>query len=135
MTGRGRTSTSRSPPGTPGDAYRAALDEVVAPLAETFGPTWALVSSGFDSHRADPLTNLGLSAGDFADLTTRVMDLVPPGRGILVLEGGYDFDALAASAGACVAALAGVDHRPEAATSGEDGRDVVDAARRLHLDA
>jgi acetoin utilization deacetylase AcuC-like enzyme len=107
----------------------------VAPLAETFAPTWALVSSGFDSHQADPLTSLGLSAGDFADLTTRVMDLAPPGHRILVLEGGYDLDALAASAGACVAALAGGSYRPEDATSGEDGRDIVEAARRLHLDA
>ena len=32
-------------------------------------PTWLLLSAGFDAHRADPITDLGLSAGDYADLT------------------------------------------------------------------
>jgi acetoin utilization deacetylase AcuC-like enzyme len=74
---------------------------------------------------------LDLSAGDFADLTDRVMALAPAGRRLMVLEGGYDLDALAASAGACVARLAGLVHRPERATSGGPGHAVVDAARRL----
>ena len=59
------------PAGTAGDAYRLAFDEVVVPLAEEFAPDWLLVSAGFDAHRADPLTDLGLTAGDFADLTAR----------------------------------------------------------------
>jgi acetoin utilization deacetylase AcuC-like enzyme len=37
--------------------YLAAFDEVVAPLAEDFEPSWVVVSSGFDSHRSDPLTD------------------------------------------------------------------------------
>ena len=32
--------------GTTGDAYRAAVDEVVVPLAERFGPTWVIASAG-----------------------------------------------------------------------------------------
>jgi len=75
---------------------------------------------------------MGLSAGDFADLTRRVVALVEPGRRLLFLEGGYDLEALARSAGACVAALVGNDYRPEPATSGGPGRAVVDAAARLH---
>ena len=71
-----RRSTSRSPPGTTGDAFLAAVDEVVAPLAESWKPTWLLLSAGFDAHRADPLTGLGLSAGDYADLTLRLLELV-----------------------------------------------------------
>jgi len=119
------------PAGTTGDAYLAAFDEVVVPMAEWFLPTWLLVSAGFDAHRKDPLCGLDLSAGDFADLTTRVMTLAPAGRRLFVLEGGYDLDALADSAGACVAHLAGLVHRPEGATSGGPGHTVVDAARRL----
>ena len=119
------------PPGTAGDTYLAAFDEVVAPAAEAFGPTWWLVSAGFDAHRADPLTGLGLAAGDFADLTARVRDAAGPGRLVAFLEGGYDLDALAASAGACVAGLAGADHRPEPSTSARIGRDVVSAALML----
>ena len=120
------------PPGTSGDAYRAAVDEVIVPLAERFGPTWVIASAGFDAHRADPLTHLGLTAGDFADLTLRLMALVPAGRRLAFLEGGYDLEALAASAGACVAGLSGMSFRPEPASSGGPGAEVVQAARALH---
>ena len=123
------------PAGTAGDAYRLAFDEVVAPLAEEFAPGWLLISAGFDAHRADPLTDLGLSAGDFADLTSRAAHLVPGGRLIAFLEGGYDLSSLALCVGACVAALGGIDYRPEAASKGETTdhtREVVAAAGRYH---
>jgi acetoin utilization deacetylase AcuC-like enzyme len=128
--GVGTTLNLPFPPGTSGDVYRAAVDEVVVPFAEGFGPTWVLMSAGFDAHRADPLTDLGLSAADFADLTAQVAALVPAGRRLAFLEGGYDLEALALSAGACVAALAGERYRPEPATGGDVGRPVVDAAAR-----
>ena len=130
--GAGTTVNLPFPAGTTGDAYLAALDEVVIPVAERFAPTWVILSAGFDGHRADPLTDLGLTSGDFADLTERLAALAPAGRRLAFLEGGYDLDALARSAGACVAALAGASYRPEAATSGGPGRSVVEAAALLH---
>jgi acetoin utilization deacetylase AcuC-like enzyme len=130
--GEGATVNLPFPAGTTGEQYLAAVDEVVAPLAERVQPTWLLVSAGFDAHRADPLTGLGLSAGDFADLTDRITVLVPAGRRLLFLEGGYDLEALARSAGACISGLAGVSHRPEPATNGGPGRDVVLAAAAVH---
>ena len=42
-------------------------------------PTWLLISAGFDAHRRDPLTGLGLTAGDYADLTRELPGLVPAG--------------------------------------------------------
>jgi acetoin utilization deacetylase AcuC-like enzyme len=124
------------PSGTAGDAYRAALDEIVAPLAQSFRPTWVILSAGFDAHRADPLTDLGLSAGDYSDLTQRVIELVPAGRRIAFLEGGYDLDALAGGAAACVGALAGERILPEppTGTDGHGGREVVDKVRQLRVD-
>jgi acetoin utilization deacetylase AcuC-like enzyme len=130
--GEGSTLNLPFPPSTTGDVYLAAFDEVVDPVAAAFEPTWVLVSAGFDAHRACPITDLGLSAGDYADLARRSAALAPPGRRVVFLEGGYDLDAISASAGACVAALAGVDHRPELPTAGGPGREVVDAAARLH---
>src|SRR5205814_5425853 len=120
--GAGATVNLPFPAGTTGDAYLASLDEVVVPVAERFDPTWVILSAGFDAHREDPLTDLGLTSGDFADLTERVMSLVPPGHRLAFLEGGYDLDALRDSAGACVSALAGGRYRPEAPTSGGPGR-------------
>jgi acetoin utilization deacetylase AcuC-like enzyme len=127
--GLGATLNIPMPATADGDAYRAGLD-VVADLAGQLEPTWVLLSAGFDGHRDDPLTNLGLTAGDYADLTDRVAALAPAGRRIAFLEGGYDLRALHDSAGACVAALAGVDWRPERVSSGGTGREAVEAAER-----
>ena len=129
--GVGTTVNVPLPTGTCGDAYREALDEVVVPFAERFRPTWLLLSAGFDAHRRDPLTDLGLTAGDYADLTARLLGLVPPGRRLVFLEGGYDLEALAASAGAAVAALTGESFRPEHASEGDAGRSVVADRRRV----
>jgi len=128
--GAGLTVNLPFPARAPGDVYRAALAGVVDRLADSFGPTWVLLSAGFDSHRADPLASLGLSAGDYADLTRRVVELVPPGRRIAFLEGGYDLDALELSTAACVAALGGAELRPEPVTTGERGIEVVEACER-----
>nr|ABD74701.1 unknown [uncultured organism] len=41
---------------------------MVAPVVEHFSPTWTLISAGFDAHRLDPLTEMGLTSADFGDL-------------------------------------------------------------------
>ncbi|MDQ1445454.1 MAG: hypothetical protein QOI20_1918 [Acidimicrobiaceae bacterium] len=122
------------PSRTSGDAFRAAIDDIVVPLAERFAPTWVILSAGFDAHRADPLTRMGLSSGDYVDLTERVVSLVPPGRRLAFLEGGYDLEALAGSAGACVAALAGERVMAEPPTGEGPGREAVEAVRRLRVE-
>jgi acetoin utilization deacetylase AcuC-like enzyme len=129
--GVGTTINFPFPPGATGDTYRAALDDVLAGAVESFEPSWVIVSAGFDGHRADPLTDLGLSAGDFADLTTAAVGSVGPGRRLAFLEGGYDLTALAESAAASIAALAGESYRPEAPTSGGPGGAVVEASRLI----
>lgn len=131
--GAGATVNVPLPAGTTGDVYLSAVDDVIIPVAERFGPTWLLISAGFDAHRADPLTDMGLSAGDYADLIGRIAGLVPAGRRLAVLEGGYDLDALAECTAACVTALAGAPRRAEPATNGGPGRDVVAAAQALHV--
>lgn len=129
--GLGTTINLPMPMGATGDVYRQGWDEAVLPAVEAFDPDWLVLSAGFDAHRADPLTNLGLAAGDFADLTEAVISVVPPGRRIAFLEGGYDLDALADCAAAAVAVLAGTAWRPEPATGGGPGAEVAAAAAAL----
>ena len=123
--GYGTTLNLPMPPHATGDTYLAALDEVIVPTIERFAPTWLIVSAGFDAHRADPITDLGLSSGDYAKLTLRLIELVPPGRRLVMLEGGYDLEALRQSTAATLGALVGIEHRPEAATSGGPGMSTV----------
>jgi acetoin utilization deacetylase AcuC-like enzyme len=131
--GTGTTCNFPLPAGATGDVYLRAFDEVVSPLVDGFGAAWVLVSAGFDAHRADPLTGLDLSAGDYADLAGRVAGLAPrPGRLVVFLEGGYDLAALRDGVAATLRVLAGEPARPaEAPSSGGPGRTVVEAARDL----
>jgi len=117
------------PAGTRGDVYRTALDEVIAPLVSDFAPDWLFISAGFDGHRRDPLAGLELSAADYADFAVRLQSLVPAQRTVVVLEGGYDAEALTMSTGATLAAMIDHDYRPEAASTGEIGLPTVAAAK------
>jgi acetoin utilization deacetylase AcuC-like enzyme len=135
--GEGLGTTINLPllPGATGDTYLALFDEVVIPAVERFAPTWVLVSAGFDAHRADPLAQMQLTSGDFADLTRRSAALAPhPGRVVAFLEGGYHLEALHASVFASAAALVGEEARPEAGSSGGTGRDRIAVYRQLFVD-
>jgi acetoin utilization deacetylase AcuC-like enzyme len=90
-----------------------------------------LVSCGFDAHRADPLGELALSTGDFADLARLARAYAPrPGRLALFLEGGYNAGALRTSVAATFGALLDQPNDAEARTSGGSGREAVETTRR-----
>jgi acetoin utilization deacetylase AcuC-like enzyme len=129
--GRGTTVNVPLPAGATGDVVRHAFDTIVSPVVDAFSPTWVLVSAGFDAHRADPLADLALSAGDFATLAGIVAGYAPgPGRLIVFLEGGYDLEALRSSVAATLGRLVDADTDGEAPTSGGPGTEEVDAAAR-----
>ncbi|HVA51926.1 MAG TPA: histone deacetylase [Acidimicrobiales bacterium] len=103
-----RTVNIPLPPGATGDVVRRGLEEVAAPVIDAFRPTWVLVSAGFDAHRADPLADLQLTSGDFAEMARSVAGFAPgPGRLALFLEGGYDLDALRSSIRSTLSAVLG----------------------------
>ena len=133
MGGEGAVGTTCNlpvPAGATGDVYMRAFDEVVDPLMERFAPDWVLISAGFDAHRADPLTGLALSAGDYAQLAARASAFAPPGRTVVFLEGGYDLDAIRDCTAATLRVLLDVaSHASEPPTTGGPGGEVVDAAR------
>jgi acetoin utilization deacetylase AcuC-like enzyme len=134
----GATLNVPVPPGATGDVLRTAFDLVVTPAVERFAPTWVLVSAGYDAHRADPLAELALSAGDFAELARVVSGYAPrPGRLVVFLEGGYDLGAIRSSVSATFGALTGADASSEHPTSGGPGIEQVrasDRQRRALLD-
>ena len=106
----GQVVNAPLPPGAGGRAFRRRFEERVLPAVEAFRPDLVLVSAGFDAHRADPLAQLELDAGDFAWATRRLLAAAgrhAGGRLAAVLEGGYDLAALEECVGAHVGALAG----------------------------
>jgi acetoin utilization deacetylase AcuC-like enzyme len=95
-------------PGADGAAFRAAWADRLLPALDGFAPELLIVSAGFDAHVADPLAQLRVETADFAWLTGELLAVARrhcDGRLVSVLEGGYDLDALAASAAAHVRAL------------------------------
>jgi len=123
------------PRGATGDVLRAAIDEEARPAVEDFAPDWVLVSCGYDAHADDPLAELELSSGDFAELALVVSEFAPrPGRLALFLEGGYDPASLSSSVEATLGALLGLPGHAGPRTSGGPGMVQLRSARpeRLH---
>ncbi len=90
------------------EVFAKLYAERLAPAARAFKPQLILVSAGYDSHADDPLGGLGLRTEDFGRLTRMILDLADElcqGRVVIALEGGYDLDALGASAAATIAEL------------------------------
>lgn len=95
-------------PGATGRDFRAVWSDIILPELDRFAPGLLIVSAGFDAHKADPLAQLRLETEDFRWITNqlvRIADRHCGGRLVSLLEGGYDLDALAASAAAHVREL------------------------------
>ncbi len=132
----GRTVNIPLRAGATGDIVRQAIDQVALPAIEDFDPTWVLVSAGFDAHRADPLAELALSSGDFADLAKTVASFAPrTGRLVLFLEGGYDLGALRKSVAGSLGSLLGDSHPSEGPTFGGPGTEMVSQVRAQRREA
>lgn len=87
-------------PGSGGREMREVWSDALERVRD-HAPELILVSAGFDAHAADPLANLRWTEKDFGWISAEICDLaseVCEGRVVSVLEGGYDLDALAASA-------------------------------------
>jgi acetoin utilization deacetylase AcuC-like enzyme len=93
------------PPGSGDEQILAAWKDRLLPAARKFAPELLIISAGFDSRRGDPLGELTLSDDAFDTLTRLSAGLVPPGRVVSVLEGGYDLAGLASACAAHVRAL------------------------------
>ena len=115
--GEGYTVNLPVPAGADEDLWLSLVEHIVVPVARSFAPDLILVSAGFDAHRDDPLAECRLEAASFARIACHVRDLAarlgaPLG---VVLEGGYEPNALAESVAATLAALGGEGEAIEAA--------------------
>ncbi len=125
---RGTTINIPLPPGTGGDTYRAAFDEIVSPVISAFEPDWVLVSAGYDAHASDILADMALTSADFGWMAASLAAGFPAERVVLALEGGYDLDALRGGVEATVRGLAGEVPNAYPLPSPGDSRRALDAA-------
>jgi acetoin utilization deacetylase AcuC-like enzyme len=95
----GTTLNVSLPYGVGDQGYRQVFDAIIVPALRRWQPQLILVSAGYDTHWSDPIGPMILSAQGAADLTGLLADLAAElcrERLVLVLEGGYNLDALAA---------------------------------------
>lgn len=89
-------------PDTGSEYFREAFKARVLPALENFRPDFIIISAGFDAHHRDPLAQINLIGNDFDWATGRVMEIAGKYAGnrvVSLLEGGYDLEGLAESAG------------------------------------
>ena len=90
-----------APGGTLAD-YQPQFENAVIPFLKNFQPDLLIVSAGYDANQADPLASMSLHPSDYAVFTRYCMEIQP--HLLFGLEGGYDYEALAASVIATIAA-------------------------------
>ncbi|MAL97023.1 histone deacetylase family protein [Hydrocarboniclastica marina] len=109
--GEGTTINVPLPAGCGDPALIKAFREILVPAAEWFKPDLILVSAGFDLHRLDMCMNLSFDG--FAAMTGIVQELADRlcnGRLVMVLEGGYNLEALARGVHTVLEVMAGGDY-------------------------
>ncbi|MHB8737968.1 MAG: histone deacetylase family protein [Candidatus Dormibacteria bacterium] len=97
------------PAGTGDRDYLEALEAALLRV-RGFSPDLLVVSAGYDAHREDPLAQLDLTTAAFGEIVSRLAELSAGacgGRMVLLLEGGYDLEALGASVASSLHALEG----------------------------
>jgi acetoin utilization deacetylase AcuC-like enzyme len=94
-----------TPHGMGDSEYAAAFVSTVLPLLSAFQPEMIFVSAGYDAADGDPLGGQHVSPPGYGVLVRMLAALDPPRGLVLVLEGGYNVDALSASVAESVRGL------------------------------
>jgi acetoin utilization deacetylase AcuC-like enzyme len=108
--GRDRIVNCPFPAGSGRAEILGAFTHRLLPAADAFRPDLVLISAGFDSRLGDPLGRFTLEDGDFADLTTMLLEIAAKhaaGRLVSVLEGGYSLSGLGKAVTSHATALSG----------------------------
>jgi acetoin utilization deacetylase AcuC-like enzyme len=140
--GAGYTVNVPWPEGLGDGDYIFALCALLVPIADAFKPDLVLVSAGFDAHVDDPLAGMRLTTRGYVEMMSMVKSIAErhaKGRVVLVLEGGYNLEAMPRSLRACVDTLTGASTTDPLAptalklpTASPDGRTVVEAVMDRH---
>jgi len=138
--GVGATVNCPLPGGQTDADYGAVFHDLFLPMGRAFAPDLILVSAGYDAHAHDPLGEMEVTERGFAAMASALSELAATtcgGKMALLLEGGYDLGALAASVRASLEVLAGRREDfprgvgPETVDAIAAARDALRAAGRL----
>ena len=95
--GHGFTKNTPVLPGQGDEEYQHYIKRDLLPAFENFRPEVILVSTGFDAHKDDEMSDVNLSTEAFTWMMERVVEMADKycgGRVISILEGGYSLKRL-----------------------------------------
>lgn len=131
--GRGRTVNVPLPRGSAEEDYGAVFEGVFLPVLREFRPEIIIISAGFDAHAADPIGGIRLPSESFGRFAARItalsceIEVSPPA---LVLEGGYNLEALSESVAATVKGVENGDTENAGAGWDPANSESVEASRK-----
>lgn len=91
--GIGRTLNMPMPPGSTTSDYIYILERILEPVADQFSPDFFFFDVGFDAHKDDPLSHICLDDDFFVWIAGKMRRITR--QQALILEGGYNLEALA----------------------------------------
>ena len=97
LAGLGFTKNSPVLPGRADSEYKRLLERDLFPAFDVFKPQIILVSTGFDAHKDDDMSDMRLTTQAFIWIMERIVEMADKysdGRLISLLEGGYAINRL-----------------------------------------
>ncbi|NNF98797.1 MAG: histone deacetylase [Desulfobacteraceae bacterium] len=95
--GQGYTKNSPVLPGKGDEEYKRLVENDMIPVFKEFKPDVLIVSTGFDAHEDDDMSDVELTTHGFSWIMRKIMGIgwqYASGRVISVLEGGYCIERL-----------------------------------------
>lgn len=112
--------------------YECAFSELVTPVLRAWKPQLLLISAGFDAHERDPFRGMRLTAAGFyrvAEMAKAYADEAKIGLA-LILEGGYELEALGESVAQVIRVLLGLGSNGQPHSAGQASPEAVSIVQR-----
>ncbi len=122
--GTGYTVNFPFPAGTGEEAFLAAMEQVVIPIARAYEPQMVAIAAGYDGHYADPLCSLRLTGMSFFKIASLVQEIAQEhagGRLLATLEGGYGLAGIAGAVSNTLCSFLGKDPVVDDSAEGPGG--------------
>ena len=111
------------------EAVSSLMQEIFIPIARQFRPDFIIVSSGFDSHHADPLGGLRMTVDMYGKIIEQLLSI--QSNLVCTLEGGYNLSIIGKCFLSQLGALCGTPQSyPDSINESNSSRPVVEKIKK-----
>ena len=110
-------------------AVSSLMGEIFIPIARQFRPDFIIVSSGFDSHHADPLGGLRMTVDMYGKIIEQLLSV--QSKLVCTLEGGYNLSIIGKCFLSQLGALSGTPQSyPDSINESNSSRPVIEKIKK-----